>query len=131
MGSVLAPDEWDVPLDYAALRAAGIRLGHGGVVAIPARGDLRDVLLNWTEFMAAESCGKCVPCAQGSRAAHEMALRMRTGSKADATLVGELVRLMNGVEAASLCGFGQGIAEPIRALANLALRLQGLPGARN
>ena len=35
MGSVLLPDEWDVPLCYTELRSRGIELGHGGLVAVP------------------------------------------------------------------------------------------------
>ena len=35
MGSVLRPDEWDVPICYDAMGARGISLGHGGLVALP------------------------------------------------------------------------------------------------
>jgi NADH-quinone oxidoreductase subunit F len=126
MGSVLAPEDWDVTLDYVELLRRNVRLGHGGIVAIPAATNLPRVLLSWVEFMAGESCGKCVPCSTGSRRALELATRMCQQPRADARLVGELVALMNTVEATSLCGFGRGIAGPVTTLARLASRDSGL-----
>ena len=128
MGSVLPPEEWDLSIDYPVLRSRGVRLGHGGIVAIPANANLADVLLNWIEFMAAESCGKCTPCSAGSRQAMDLAMRLRRLPLPDARLVGDLTRLMTTVQATSLCGFGQGIAEPVMTLAKLALCKADLAG---
>lgn len=121
MGSVLSPEEWDVTLEYGELRGRGVRLGHGGIVAIPASVNLTDVLVSWLEFMAGESCGKCAPCGIGSRQALELARHMRRLSEADEQSASALVRLMKTIEATSLCGFGQGIAAPVIALAQRAL----------
>jgi NADH:ubiquinone oxidoreductase subunit F (NADH-binding) len=121
MGSVLTPADWDVALDYAELRRRNIRLGHGGIVAIPADANLRQVLLSWIEFMVSESCGKCAPCRTGSRRALDLGIRLRELPLSDARLAGELIGLMKTVEATSLCGFGQGIAAPVISLAQLAL----------
>ncbi len=120
MGSVLTPAEWDVDLDDEALTRRGIRLGHGGIVAIPASVDLRDVLLHWVEFMTAESCGKCAPCGLGSRQALELVRRLCGSPAATEQLTDELTALMRTIEAASLCGFGRGIARPITIVAGLA-----------
>jgi NADH:ubiquinone oxidoreductase subunit F (NADH-binding) len=121
MGSVLTPDQWDIALDYPVLRERGVRLGHGGLVPIARGAGVRTALLNAAEFMAAESCGKCVPCAQGSRRARDIVRRMVGASaSADAGLVAELAALLTTVEATSLCGFGQGIPQPLLALARLA-----------
>ncbi len=122
MGSVLTPAEWDVELDYPKLRNRGVQLGHGGIVAIPANARLADVLWSWVAFMAAESCGKCVPCGIGSRQAVGLVERLRREPMLDSQVTEELVRLMRTVEATSLCGFGQGIARPVMTLAQLAVR---------
>jgi NADH-quinone oxidoreductase subunit F len=130
MGSVLTPEQWDLPVEYGALRQRGVRLGHGGIVAIPRMADLRQVLLNWVEFMAAESCGKCVPCGLGSRQALELVRRMLAGADPDGSGGTRFQSLMRSIERTSLCGFGQGIVEPILTVARLAGALPAAPGGR-
>jgi NADH:ubiquinone oxidoreductase subunit F (NADH-binding) len=120
MGSLLTPGEWDVALDYPALRERGVRLGHGGIVAIPRTAHLRDLILSAAEFMAAESCGKCVPCGTGSRRVLDLARRLRRLPGPDARLSAELTELLKLIETTSLCGFGQGVPGPMIALATLA-----------
>lgn len=117
MGSLLTPDAWDLALDYATLARKGVRLGHGGIVAIPESAELFALLANAVRFMAAESCGKCVPCAQGSRRALELVACM---DGTDATQMAKLTDLLATIEAASLCGFGRGVPAPLIALAKLA-----------
>jgi NADH:ubiquinone oxidoreductase subunit F (NADH-binding) len=125
MGSILLPDEFDARLDHDELAARGIRLGHGGLVAVPGTADPRALLVEWLEFMAEESCGKCVPCRRGSTEALAMARRLAAARESATPLVAELERLLGAVEASSLCGFGQGIPAPARRLAQLALRSAG------
>jgi NADH-quinone oxidoreductase subunit F len=107
MGSVLLRGEWDVPICWDAMRARGIELGHGGVVAIPEGADLRALALAGLEFMADESCGKCVPCRMGSQRALELA---RADERERA------LELLDVIAAASLCPFGQNIPGPIAKL---------------
>jgi len=110
MGSILLPDEWDVPVCYEALGARQIDLGHGGLVALPVGTDFRALALDWLAFMADESCGKCVPCRVGSRSAHALAgARTRDSDAA-------LLPLLDLVSAASLCAFGQSIPGPVRTI---------------
>ena len=108
MGSVLLPDEWDVPICYDAMSARGIELGHGGLVALPAHADFRQLARDWLGFMADESCGTCVPCRVGSRQAHQLV--SADTRAADAALL----PLLDTVSAASLCAFGQSIPAPVR-----------------
>jgi len=116
MGSVLTPAEWDLPLDYPALAARGVRLGHGGLVAIPAGTDFHALALHWLDFMVAESCGKCVPCRLGSVRALELA----RGPGPDPERARELGELLALVATTSLCGFGQGLPAPVLRLLELA-----------
>ncbi len=99
MGSVLTPDRWELPICYGAMGEAGVRLGHGGLVAVPEGTDMRALLLHLLRFMADESCGKCVPCRLGSQAA--LAAAEGGGGQA------ELEPLLEVMAEASLCGFGQ------------------------
>ena len=107
-GSVVFPQEWDVPICYDALRASGIELGHGGVIALHADADVRELLLSWLTFFHEESCGKCVPCGLGSKKALEL---VATAAETDD---GErLTALLRLIETASLCGFGQRLPVPV------------------
>jgi NADH:ubiquinone oxidoreductase subunit F (NADH-binding) len=109
MGSLLAPDAWDVPVCYGAMAERGIRLGHGGLVAIPEDASPAFLLRHLLAFAAQESCGRCVPCALGTARAGALA---REGPAARA----RIARLLELMEQASLCGFGQLVPGPIREL---------------
>jgi NADH:ubiquinone oxidoreductase subunit F (NADH-binding) len=111
MGSLLVPEEWDVPVCYGAMGERGIQLGHGGLVAIPEGSDARGLLEHWLEFMMEESCGKCVPCRLGSRAAWNLLKADGNGNTRP-----QLERLFEVMEQASMCAFGQNLPGPMRAL---------------
>jgi NADH:ubiquinone oxidoreductase subunit F (NADH-binding) len=115
MGSILLPGDWDVPMDYPELAKRGIHAGHGGLVALPAGTDWRQLMIHWLEFMVAESCGKCVPCRLGSARALALAQQADTD---DAHR--KLPRLLDLIATSSLCGFGQSMPAPIERLRALA-----------
>jgi NADH:ubiquinone oxidoreductase subunit F (NADH-binding) len=92
MGSVLAPGRWDEKISYGP----GSRLGHAGLVAVPEDADLAALVRHALEFMAHESCGRCVPCALGSQRALHL--------QGEPERLRELLAL---VADTSLCGFGQ------------------------
>jgi NADH:ubiquinone oxidoreductase subunit F (NADH-binding) len=114
MGSVIPPEEWDVPVCYTAMAERGLALGHGGLVALSDDADLPALLRGWLGFMAAESCGRCTPCRLGSRRALELAVGPGIGGAR-----AEIERLLEVVGEASLCAFGQGIPRPVRRLVEL------------
>jgi NADH-quinone oxidoreductase subunit F len=111
MGSLLGPETWDVPVCYGEMARRGIVLGHGGLVAIPEGTDWRKLLLHMLEFMRSESCGKCVPCRLGSKVAHEL---VRDGN--DLGTGPRLRRVLEVMEEASLCAFGQLTPGPVRSI---------------
>jgi len=115
MGSILLPDEWDVSIDYPALAKRGIQSGHGGLVALPAGSDWRQLLVHWLEFMVAESCGKCVPCRLGSVRALALAQQADVDEAHR-----KLPVLLDLIASTSLCGFGQSIPAPVERLRALA-----------
>lgn len=112
MGSVLVPEDWDVPVCYGAMRERGIELGHGGLIAVPEDADFRTLLEHWIRFMVDESCGKCVPCRLGSQCA---ANAFGSGRPAD-EIRGRLEELFTAMEQGSLCAFGQSLPHPMRQL---------------
>jgi NADH:ubiquinone oxidoreductase subunit F (NADH-binding) len=86
----------------------GVRLGHGGLVALPAGTDWQALLEHWLTLMERESCGRCAPCALGSAEALRLARRPAAAARR------ELLELLETIACASLCAFGQQIPGPVR-----------------
>jgi NADH:ubiquinone oxidoreductase subunit F (NADH-binding) len=110
MGSLLLPEQWDVPICYGTMAERGIQLGHGGIVALPEGTDYRTLLEHWLKFMMDESCGKCVPCRLGSQKAWNLARNQIDRPQCRS----QLERLFEVMEQGSLCAFGQYMPEPMR-----------------
>jgi NADH:ubiquinone oxidoreductase subunit F (NADH-binding) len=110
MGSFLEPAECDVVLCWAALTERGVRLGHGGLVAVPRGADLAALARHLLRFVAAESCGRCTPCRAGSARAVRLA---SDGLDANASALRAVLGVMRR---ASLCAFGRDTPGPIEAL---------------
>jgi NADH-quinone oxidoreductase subunit F len=111
-GAFAKPDQLDVKLTFEDLRAAGLPLGSGVVMAFDHSRDLRDVLVRLTRFFADESCGKCYPCQLGTQRQHELLQRVAAGR----TLAGDAARLADvgwTMADASLCGLGQTAATAV------------------
>jgi NADH:ubiquinone oxidoreductase subunit F (NADH-binding) len=110
MGSVVPAGDWDVPVCLDAMALRGIRLGHGGLVALPRGTDYAVLLRHMLEFMAEESCGKCVPCRIGTQRAVELI----HGNEVSPESLQALARVFDLMEQASLCGFGRETPGPVR-----------------
>ena len=108
MGSVALPGQWDVPVCYQAMAGRNLILGHAGLVAVPEGTDVRMLFLHWIEFMAEESCGKCVPCRLGSRQALDIAQSAERSRS-----LPQLERLFDVMAQGSLCAFGQLMPGPM------------------
>jgi NADH:ubiquinone oxidoreductase subunit F (NADH-binding)/NADH:ubiquinone oxidoreductase subunit E len=108
MGSVALPGQWDAPICYQAMAQRNLNLGHGGLVAVPEGTNIRELFLHWLEFMAEESCGKCIPCRLGSQRALELA---QTPGGAES--LPQIERLFEIMTHGSLCAFGQQMPGPM------------------
>ncbi len=117
MGSFVDPAEWDVPVCIDAMAKRGIRLGHGGMVAIPNGTNYSTLLHHCLEFMKEESCGKCVPCRVGTMRAFELA-------RSESLFATEIEKVLNIMEQASLCGFGRETPGPVRQLMEKIRRVE-------
>jgi NADH-quinone oxidoreductase subunit F len=99
-GIVVPPAFLDRPLERPALSP-----GTGGVVALDASADIRDVVRTLLAFNVRESCGKCTPCREGTARMLELLDGLgRAGG--DEALV-RLREVADVVQLASLCGLGQ------------------------
>ncbi|MCL4289911.1 MAG: NADH-quinone oxidoreductase subunit NuoF [Thermoleophilia bacterium] len=65
---ILRADESDgVRLDFDAMAQAGTMLGSGAVIVLDERACIVQLALRVAQFYEYESCGKCVPCREGTR----------------------------------------------------------------
>jgi NADH:ubiquinone oxidoreductase subunit F (NADH-binding) len=71
-----------------------------------------DLALNVVKFFRTESCGKCVPCREGTQRIVDMLTRASKGkaSPKDLDLISELSETMM---LTSICGLGQAAPNPI------------------
>lgn len=56
----------DVPMSYEGYAAAGLILGSASFIVIPDDVCIIGTQLRISEFFAHESCGKCIPCREGT-----------------------------------------------------------------
>ena len=105
LGAYFAPKNFDIPMDYESLIAAGGMLGHGGIVIFDAGVDLAVQAKFAMEFCAIESCGKCTPCRLGSTRGAETIQRIIDGEdfEPNRRLLLDLCEVMTD---GSLCAMG-------------------------
>ena len=80
-GRLVLEKDLDEKLEYD--REARIPLGSGAILVVDKSLDIHEILLSWTGFFRRESCGKCVPCREGTFRLWEIAKRMKDGSVSD------------------------------------------------
>ncbi|MCS6861465.1 MAG: NAD(P)H-dependent oxidoreductase subunit E [Abditibacteriales bacterium] len=102
----------DVPLEFRALAQVGSMLGSGAVVAIAEGTCMLDLALNVVRFFRNESCGKCVPCREGSQQIVNLLQNIQRGAgkREDLDLIADIAEAM---QLTSICGLGQAAPLPI------------------
>tara|TARA_R110001606_G_scaffold399222_2_gene582443 strand:- start:99828 stop:101390 length:1563 start_codon:yes stop_codon:yes gene_type:complete len=115
LGAYLPESQWDTLIDYEAFAAAGVVLGHGGVVMFDDTVDMGEQARFSMEFCAVESCGKCTPCRIGSVRGVEVIDKIRAGDNAEKNL--ELLSdLCETMVDGSLCAMGGMTPYPVESV---------------
>jgi NADH:ubiquinone oxidoreductase subunit F (NADH-binding) len=122
---ILPATELDAPLLPGLLHSSGVVMGAGGVTVLDNTMPVIDVVRRLAAYNAAESCGKCTPCREGTPRVVEALDRVASGQGSPNDLE-ELRYLAEIVSSASLCGLGQMSGGPI----NSALHFFGDEFAR-
>lgn len=65
-GSYITKETLDTIVDFEALRSIGSSLGSGAFVVIDQSTCMVDMAKFFTSFFQKESCGKCIPCREGT-----------------------------------------------------------------
>lgn len=99
-------------MDYDSLQQAGSMLGSGGVVVMDDSTCVVRALANISEFYAAESCGQCSPCREGTGWLARLVERIEHGKGRSEDLV-NLERVAKNIEGRTICALGDAAAWPV------------------
>jgi len=112
MGGTLPADLIDTPLDFDVLSKLGAAIGAGGLFVMDEDTNMVDMNRFFLEFLANESCGKCVPCREGIRQMLRIFTRMSEGKGREGDIEA-LEEVCEVGSAASLCALGKTTSSPI------------------
>jgi bidirectional [NiFe] hydrogenase diaphorase subunit len=102
----------DMPVDYESLAQAGSIMGSGGMIVMDDSSCMVDVAKYFMEFCMTESCGKCIPCRDGTVQMHDLLVKVSEGRATRGDLA-SLEDLCDMVKNTSLCGLGQSAPNPV------------------
>ena len=111
-GGCLVDEHLDLPVDYESLTAAGAIMGSGGLVVLDESNCMADVAKFFLEFTQRESCGKCVPCREGTKKMLDI-LRRITEGKGQPEDIDRLLYLGKQIKDTSLCALGGTAPNPV------------------
>ena len=111
-GGCLIMDQLDVPLDFDSVKKLDAIMGSGGLVVMDENTCMVEVARFFMNFTQRESCGKCVPCREGTKRMLEILERIVEG-KGEMSDLDQLEELANMVQSMALCGLGKSAPLPI------------------
>jgi NADH:ubiquinone oxidoreductase subunit F (NADH-binding) len=119
-GGCITEENLDIQVDYESLIDAGAMMGSGGLVVMDEDTCMVDVAKFFMDFIQRESCGKCIPCREGTKRMLEILESIThkpVGNNADALErfkgVMQLEKLGQVIKDTSLCGLGQTAPNPV------------------
>lgn len=113
-GGCIPDQHLDTPIDYDSLTALGAMMGSGGLVVMDETTCMVDIARYFLNFTQKESCGKCIPCREGTKRMLEILNRITDG-KGTPEDIPTLERLSSVIKATALCGLGNTAPNPVLA----------------
>ena len=102
----------DLPVDYEELAKVGSMMGSGGMVVTDENNCMVDMAKYFLAFTQAESCGKCIPCREGTKRMLDILEKITNGEGTEEDLI-LLEELSNMVVESSLCALGGSAPNPV------------------
>lgn len=120
-GCMVPVDLMDLPVCYEALKEKGLVMGSGGVLVMDDKTCVVNTVRYFMEYLNKQSCGKCIPCREGTRRMAEILAsitRKPVDEEGTTTLerfkgVMQLESLAEVMKDTSLCGLGQNAPNPV------------------
>lgn len=113
-GGCLTFDEsyLDLPLSFDSLKKVGAMIGSGGLVVMDEDTCMVEVARFFMSFTQRESCGKCIPCREGTKRMLQILEKIVGGNGTIEDL--QLLRdVADTVKHTALCGLGKTAANPV------------------
>ncbi len=120
-GGCIPTQHLDIDIDYESLKTVGAMMGSGGLVVMDEETCMVDVAKFFMDFIQRESCGKCIPCREGTRRMLEILQRITRGRRereastpwSDSRACCTCRAWPRRIRDTSLCGLGQTAPNPV------------------
>jgi NADH:ubiquinone oxidoreductase subunit F (NADH-binding)/(2Fe-2S) ferredoxin len=126
-GGCIPKEHLDIRMDYDTLKSINAMMGSGGIVVMDESTCMVDVAKYFLSFTTNESCGKCIPCREGTQRMYEVLENITTpyskmereeDNLARFNMVMKLENLASVIKETSLCGLGQTAPNPVLSTLN-------------
>ena len=111
-GGCLTKEHLELPLDFDSLTKVGAMIGSGGLVVMDEDTCMVSIARFFMNFTQHESCGKCVPCREGTHVMLELLDDIVEG-RGTAETIDMLLELSDTISETSLCGLGKTAPSPV------------------
>ncbi|MBQ0071302.1 MAG: NADH-quinone oxidoreductase subunit NuoF [Spirochaetales bacterium] len=111
-GACLTKEHMNLPLDFDNLKKIGAMIGSGGLVVMDSHTCMVEVARFFMHFTQNESCGKCVPCREGTKRMLEILERIVAGNGMEGD-IDLLLELADTISHTALCGLGKSAPNPV------------------
>ena len=111
-GGCLTEQHLDEPLDFDSVKKFNAIVGSGGMVVMDEHTCMVEVARFFMSFTQRESCGKCVPCREGTKRMLEILEKIVAG-KGELEDLDKLEELATMVKTMALCGLGKSAPLPV------------------
>lgn len=111
-GGCLITPHLDIGLDFDSVKKYNAIVGSGGLVVMDEHTCMVEVARFFMSFTQRESCGKCVPCREGTKRMLEILERIVAG-EGELEDLDQLEELAEMVKSMALCGLGKSAPLPV------------------
>ena len=120
-GCMVPLEHMDIPVSYENLKEKGLLMGSGGLLVLDDRTCTVNTVRYFMEYLHKQSCGKCIPCREGTRRMAEILgdiTRKPAEEEEQSGLerfrgVMQMETLAEVMRDTSLCGLGQNAPNPV------------------
>jgi len=112
LGGSIPESLLNTPVDFDELTKVVAPIGAGGMIVMDENTCMVDMAKYFLDFLADESCGKCVPCREGIKRMREILadITQGKGREGDIELLEEIAEVTRD---ASLCALGRAAPNPV------------------
>ncbi len=121
-GGCIPSQHLDTQIDYESLKTLGTIMGSGGLVVMDQDTCMVDMARYFLNFITSESCGKCIPCREGTQRLYEVLdsivspYSKMSGEEENLLRFNRVLNmesLAQVIKDTSLCGLGQSAPNPV------------------